>query len=42
MECAISVFSCKYCILEEYMKDIQEKGGSSPSTGPVRQDEPVS
>ena len=28
--------------LEEYMKDIQGKGGSLPSTGPVRQDEPVS
>ena len=28
-------------ILEEYMKDIQGKGGSLPSTGPVRQDEPV-
>ena len=25
-----------------YMKDIQGKGGTSPSTGPVRQDEPVS
>ena len=24
------------------MKDIQEKGGSLPSTGPVRQDETVS
>ena len=32
-------------ILEEYMKDIQGKGGSLPSSGPVRpvrQDEPVS
>ena len=29
-------------ILEEYMKDIHGKGGSSPSTGPVLQDEPVS
>ena len=28
-------------LLEEYVKDIQGKGGSSPLTGPVRQDEPV-
>ena len=29
-------------LLEEYMKDIQGNGGNLLSTGPVRQDEPVS